>query len=206
MKALRSFGLAMAAILACALFVAPVSAQSTSPGYDFLKGVKDRDGDKVTAALDKPGNTLINARDISTGETALLIVVQRRDTTWLRFLLGHGADPNIADNRGLTPLQLAANLGYQDGVAILTKSGADVDKTDSTGETPLMFAVHRHDLPMIRTLLDAGADPDRSDNSGRSARDYAKLMGTGSEIVLDEMDKAADKLKAKAAGSYGPGA
>ena len=51
---------------------------------------------------------------------------------------------------------------------------------------------------MIRSLLDAGADPDRADNSGRTARDYAKRMGTGSETVLDEMDTASKKLKNRA--------
>ena len=195
----------MAALMMAASVAQPVAAQNSSPGYVFLKAVKDRDGNKATEQLSQPGNTLVNSRDLSSGQTALHIVVARRDTTWLRFLLEKGADPNIADASGVTPLQLATTLSYLDGVAVLSAAGADVNKTNSTGETPLMFAIHSRDLAMIRTLLEAGADPDRADSSGRTARDYAQRMGAGSEVVLGEMDKASAKLKGKAARAYGPG-
>ena len=86
------------------LLSAPASAQVFSAGYTFLKAVKDRDGDKVTEALNEPGNTLINSRDLSSGETALHIVTQRRDTVWIKFLSQKGANPNVADKTGTTPL------------------------------------------------------------------------------------------------------
>src|SRR3546814_21014909 len=78
-----------------------------SEGFEFLKAVKDRDGDAVTKALNEPGSTIVNTRDISSGETALHIVTQRRDLVWINFLTQRGADPNIRDKRGVAPLQLA---------------------------------------------------------------------------------------------------
>ncbi|MBD3730657.1 MAG: ankyrin repeat domain-containing protein [Sphingomonadales bacterium] len=175
-----------------------------SDGYNFLKGVKDRDGDKVTEALNEPGNTLINSRDISTGETALHIVVSRRDSLWISFLLSRGADPNIADRKGITPLMLACNLGFVEGVEALAKGGAQVDMADSTGETPLIAAVHQRNIPLVRILLANGANPDRTDNSGRTARDYAQLMGKSSGVMA-EIEKAdADRKAGGNKGSYGP--
>jgi ankyrin repeat protein len=182
----------------------PAAAQKMSEGFEFLKAVKERDGNKVMAALDRPGSTVVNARDLSSGEGALHLVAQRRDAVWLRFLLAKGANPNLADKDGMTPLQLASNLGWVEGVEILAEKGASTDLANSAGETPLISAVHRRDLALIRVLLEAGADPDRSDNSGRSARDYAALLGPQSSIMA-ELDKAREDRKARAARSYGPG-
>lgn len=195
---------AMIALLAAAS-AAPAAAQQMGEGYEFLKAVKERDGNSVTAALDRPGSVVVNARDLTTGETALHHVVARRDAVWLRFLLGRGANPNLADKSGSTPLQLATNLGWGDGVEILVGRGAAVDLTNSAGETPLISAVHRRDAALVRALLAAGANPDRNDNSGRSARDYAALQGAQSGIAA-ELDKAQAARKARAAKTYGPGA
>lgn len=181
----------------------PAAAQSFSDGFEFLKAVKDRDGDKVSAALDRPGSTIVNARDLSNGQGALHVVAQRRDAVWLRFLLGRGANPNLADRNGATALQLAANLGWTDGVDILIARGASVDLSNSAGETPLITAVHRRDAALVRSLLKAGADPDRTDNSGRSARDYATQQG--SQAVIAALDQEREQRKARAATAYGPG-
>lgn len=194
----------LGAAMAGLALAAPATAQRASEGYEFLKAVKDRDGTKVTAALDKPGSTVVNARDISTGESALHLVTERRDATWLRFLLGRGGNANLADRNGVTPLQLAVNLGWIDGVELLVGAGAEVDLTNAAGETPLIAAVHRRDIAVVRALLKAGADPDRADTSGRSARDYAALLGPSSTLAA-EIDRAREERKARAAVTYGPG-
>jgi ankyrin repeat protein len=191
------------ALAGALLASAPANAQY-SEGYQFLKAVKDKDGTKVVDLLSKPGSTLVDSRDITTGESGLHIVVERRDLTWLSFLLTKGANPNIRDNKGITPLVLATQLGFIDGVQQLIAKGAKVDIPDSTGETPLISAVHRHDIPMMRLLLRAGADPDRADSSGRSARDYAARDGANSQLV-QEIDKSARPASEReGASSYGP--
>ena len=199
---LRKLG--VAAGIASLGLALPLAAQGFSNGYEFLKAVKDRDGDIATEMLNEPGTTVVNTRDITTGETGLHIVVQRRDALWVRFLLQRGADPNIRDKNGVTPLQVAANLGFIEGVEQLIKRGAQVDVTDRTGETPLMAAVHKRDVQIIRRLLAQGADPDLNDNSGRSARDYADLMNANTLIVA-EFERADEEREAKGTKQqYGP--
>jgi len=200
---LRKFtiGTAIAAGLAIA---APLAAQTYSDGYKFLQAVEKQDVTKVNELLSKPGTTVINAKDLSTGRSALHITVQRRDKTWLSFLLGKGANPNIEDSHRVTPLMLASQNGFVDGIELLISKGAEVDRSNETGETPLILAVHRRDTAMIRVLLAAGADPERTDNSGRSARDYAQL--DRNTLVLAEFTRHDQSGNARQAdrGTYGP--
>ena len=169
----KLLGRAAAAALALAL-TSPVAAQSYSDGYNFIKAVKDRDGNKVTELLSHPGTTVVNARD-SSGDTALHIVTRNHDGTWLAFLLGKGAKPDVENGKGETPLGLTAQLSWTEGAEILLSHGAGVDLPNSRGETPLIVAVENHSVPMVRLLLANGANPNKTDHvAGYSALDYAR--------------------------------
>lgn len=182
----------------------PAMAQMYSEGYEFLEAVKDRDGDVATEMLNKPGTQVANTRDLTSGETGLHIVTARRDALWIRFLLQRGADPNIANNDGLMPIQLATRLGYIEGVESLIEGGARVSVADSQGETPLIAAVHQRNVALVRLLLAQGADPDRNDNSGRSARNYLALMN-GNTLLAREFEAADAAREGKGTSEqYGP--
>ncbi|WP_246034563.1 ankyrin repeat domain-containing protein [Qipengyuania marisflavi] len=184
------------------MFAAPLSAQNATDGVKFLDAVKKRDGTVVTDLLNEPGSTVVNSRDITSGESGLHLVTQRRDITWIKFLLSKGANPNVADKNGVVPLQIASQLGFIEGIEALLDRGAEVDVTNAAGETPLISAVHRRDIAMVRLLVSKGANPDRSDNSGRTARDYAMLMGAKSQ-VLEEIQRSEREMGERAA-TYGP--
>lgn len=129
-------GVGRAAALTLAL-LSPVAAQAQfSDNYNFLKAVKDADGQKVTDLIQKPGSTVINSRDVTSGDTALHLVVARRDNTWLTFLLAKGANPNLTDNNGNTPLMDAVQARFEEGVRSLLSFNAQVDKANGSGETP----------------------------------------------------------------------
>lgn len=190
----------VAAAGASMLTAMPASAQF-SDGYKFIEAVKKRDGEAVTKALGEPGSTIVNTRDISSGQTALHVVVQRRDLVWVRFLLQAKANPNVRDNDGMTPLELAASLRFIEGIEALADAGANVDEPNSTGETALILATHLKDADMAKVLLEKGANPDKADNSGRSARDYAKIDGQRGPVLtlIENLDKVRGN-----GGTYGP--
>jgi uncharacterized protein len=189
--------LAAVAAMACALSALPAQAQF-SAGYKFLEAVKKSEGNDVIDMLSDPSSTIVNTRDLTSGETALHITVSRRDATWTRFLLNKGANPNIADKKGVMPLQIAVSLNFQDGVQALLDGGANPNATNATGETPLITATLMQNVSLARILLDKGADPDRADRSGRSARDYARQ---GERNPVLDLIESAD---ADAADQYGP--
>ena len=172
---------------------APAAYAQFSDSYNFLKAVKDRKGEEAEKFLSEPGSVIINTRDGSTGETALHIVIQRRDSTWLGYLLQKGANPNLADKKGTTPLMLATQLGYVDGIDWLVRKKAVVDQTNRSGETALILAVQLRNPEAVRALLKAGANPDKTDSrAGYSARDYAKQDGRASAIaaIIESNGKA----------------
>ncbi|WP_176592956.1 ankyrin repeat domain-containing protein [Sphingobium sp. EM0848] len=177
-------GVGRAAALALAL-LAPVAAQAQfSDNYNFLKAVKDADGQKVTDMIQKPGSTVINSRDVSTGDTALHLVVAKRDNSWLTFLLAKGANPNLTDNNGNTPLMDAVQARFEEGVRSLLTYNAQVDKPNGSGETPLIRAVQLRDVGLVRLLVAQGANPDKRDTiAGMSARDYAERDGRTPGLV-----------------------
>jgi ankyrin repeat protein len=194
--------LVLAAGAAALLLVAlPAGAQHYSDGFKFLQAVDKGDVDTVKDLISK-NSTVVDSRDVTDGHTALHTATRRRDSVWLRYLLTSGANPNLADKQGVTPLMLASQLGYVEGIGILASKGAQVDTANDAGETPLILAVHRQDMPMVRILLAGGADPGLSDNSGRSARDYARLEGFSQAIeAFDKNTKARTK---KSGQTYGP--
>ncbi|HIV77642.1 ankyrin repeat domain-containing protein [Sphingomonas yabuuchiae] len=190
----------LAAVLLGALAMPATAQMMQSESYKFLQAVREAKGNDVTNMLDRPGASIINTRDVTSGEGALHIVIKRGDETYLRFLLQKGADPNLRDGRGNTPLLLAVAGGQPEMIRILTAAKANPNLPNSSGETPLIRAVQRHDIGMVRELLAAGADPDIADNvAGLSARDYASQDARNTAIakVLADVPK---KTRAAVAG------
>lgn len=178
------------ALVAATAMAGPAGAQAFSESYAFLKAVRDRDGQKVTDMASKPGSVVIDSRDPASGESALHLVVKRRDTTWLSFLLGKGARADIRDAEGNTPLATAATMGFAEGARLLVATGARVDAANTRGETPLILAVQNRDIATARVLMEAGANPKLSDNvTGMNARDYA-VRDARSPAMLKLLDSA----------------
>ena len=160
--------------------VAPPVGES---GEAFVRAVREKDGAKVEELLQQNSATLINAKDVN-GDTALMVAVSRRDNTWTAFLLSNGADPNLSNRKGDSPLIAAARIGYLQGAEWLLSRKARVDEANRMGETPLIVAVQARQAPLVKYLLSKGANPDKTDNAaGYSARDYAKRDSRNPELL-----------------------
>ncbi len=178
-----------AALIALA-FVPALALAQFSDSYNFLKAVRDRDGNKATELASRPGTTIVDTRDGATGETALIIVTKRRDLAWMGFALGKGAKTDLRDSGGNTALMHAAQIGFLEGAQLLLKIKAGVDIANNSGETPLIRAVQNRDSAMTRILIAAGANPSKTDRlAGMSARDYA-LSDKRSAAIVKILDEA----------------
>lgn len=179
---------------ALAALALPAAAQQQSQSYKFLEAVRKADGNAVIAILDQPGQTIVNTRDVSSGEGAIHIVARRGDATYLRYLLSKGADANLRDRAGNTAMMLATEAGNSELVGILASVNANANLGNAGGETPLIRAVERRDLALVRAVLAAGGNPDQTDNvAGLSARDYARRdarAGAIAKLIEDTPRKA----------------
>jgi hypothetical protein len=80
-------------------------------------------GDVGKIATIAPGLTDLNARDAQ-GRTAVMIATLHGQMAAVTTLLSLGADPNVADANGLTPLKAAREAGAGGIVTVLERYGA----------------------------------------------------------------------------------
>jgi hypothetical protein len=142
----------------------------------------------------------VDARDY-VGNTALMEATGTGATDVAMRLLEAGADPNIPDPDGRTPLIVAAHFGWLDNVrwaregfpelrdALIAK-GADVNARDMAGVTALVEAAHHGDAETVATLLARGADPARAANDGTTAL-RAAAQGNHGDVARMLIDAGA---------------
>ena len=187
----------MAIAVAVAAVAMPAAGQF-SDAYNFIKAVKDKDVGTAKKILDKPGTTIVNIRDRDSDDAALHIVTRRGDAGWLVFLLQAGANANIRDREGNSPLLLATQGRFAEGVRILVLVKAQFDLANRLGETPLLKAVQNRDPVIAKMLIDAGANPDLTDNTGTTARSFAQgdaRSGAVVRLLKDVPVRTAKKLQ-----------
>merc|ERR1719233_2311066 len=75
------------------------------------------------------------------------------NTDMVSLLLEYGADPNIADQKGVAPLALASGGGHLDVVMVLVQCGADITGVDNAGVCALVTAAQQGELHVLEYLL-----------------------------------------------------
>lgn len=120
----------------------------------------------------------------------------RAQATIIAYLLRAGADPNVADKSGVTPLQRAVRTRCAAAVRVLLANGADPRRKNGSGSTPLHLAVQNtgrggsgtaaareQQREIIRMLMESGARLEDTDGRGRTvtacitSREIADLIG-----------------------------
>jgi ankyrin repeat protein len=123
------------------------------------------------------------------GATAFLRASQSGDVELMKLLLAKGADPKIATVLGVTALQVAAGIGWVEGITyewspkatfeavkLLIELGLDVNAQADTGRTALHGAAHKGRTDVIQILADSGARLD--------VRDYGNTDNRGGKLAV----------------------
>jgi len=122
------------------------------------------------------------------GATAFLRASQSGDIELMRMLLDYGADPHIYTELGVTPLSVAAGIGWVEGITsewsteqtveavkLLLELGIDPDYQADTGRVALHGAAHKGATEVVRVLVEAGARLDIRDFGNTDNRGSPEL-------------------------------
>jgi len=96
------------------------------------------------------------------------------DIDQVNLLISKGADVNMQNRMGWTPLHTAVQNRRQAIVELLTTKGADVNAKDKRGQTPLHVAVNLGQKEVVELLIAKGADVNVMGSGGDNALSLAK--------------------------------
>ncbi|BCM92206.1 hypothetical protein IAD21_04085 [Abditibacteriota bacterium] len=161
---------------------------------------KDKDVEAKARMLVRVGMNLNTIGPGDTGVTPLISAIDSRPSL-VPLLLSLGADPNLIDFHGRTPLiatiepTTASDEDEEPASLTLLKHGAKLDAGDSFDTTALMMALLGGRFTLARELISRGAKVNSKDKWGQTALMCAAARGSG-EMVRLLLDSGADpKLK-----------
>ena len=88
---------------------------------------------------------------------ALLLASKEGNLEAVQSLIEQGADVNVKDKEGATPLMRSVSRDYNAIVTLLIEKGADVNAKNDWDYTPLKYSTKLNLKNMEQLLRDAGA-------------------------------------------------
>jgi ankyrin repeat protein len=158
---------------------------------EFIKLLLDKGADVNARVKDSTETRTVftNQWLDENGATAFLRASQSGDLVLMKLLLAHGADPKIATTLNVTALQVAAGIGWVDGITtewsaantleavkFLLDLGLDPNVQSDTGRTALHGAAHKGSTAVVQVLVDHGAKLD--------VRDYGNTDNRGGKLAV----------------------
>jgi ankyrin repeat domain-containing protein 50 len=132
-------------------------------------------------------NTVNNA-----GQTALHVVIDSWEdedaaSSIMLRLLEAGADGDVEDAEGMTPLFLALERSELGAVALLLRYGVGTEGTNPEGKTALHLAAETGNESLAQVLLASGTNVEARDHSGKTAIEIA--AASGHKAILNEITR-----------------
>ena len=166
----------------------PPTEQEAVDSLDLLRALLDHGADpnaRITRKLWFSPTSHDRGWADGSGSTPYWRAAQSTDVESMQMLVEGGADPNLATYNGITPLMVAAGIGwvgnftqnaphsFMAAIRYCLELGADVNALDSKGFSALHGAAGRGDTEMVQYLVDAGAGVDVINEDGNSPADMA---------------------------------
>jgi ankyrin repeat protein len=177
-------------LLACVLVgIAAGCARATNPEtfkFPSTDSTEQAELQKTRKFLDNGGcvDALAgNASGAAVGQTRLHAAAYHGWAQVAELLLRHGADTEVREEGGITPLLVATRMSRADVAELLVEYGAQVNAADKNGTRPLDLAVHRKMPSTVKLLLEHGADPNGYGGGGYWPPVMAAAHNGSAEIV-----------------------
>lgn len=103
------------------------------------------------------------------------------DPSRVQRLLDRGANVNIRDHKGKTPLHRSSQAGFVEITTLLLSHGADLEAIDAKGCTPLFDAAQHGRRRLDELLIEHGANLHHTEERGETAL-FAAARGGHSEV------------------------
>jgi len=141
-------------------------------------------------------NASINKQNNS-GETSLLLSVKSpipllAKLAIIKYFLTHGANPQLQDLNGDTPLHIAASSSQPLITNLLIQYGAFLEIKNNNGETPLRVAVKNNDVTNMNLLFKWGASLENSNENDSDLENSDSDFENGNTVmsnILKIMDE-----------------
>ena len=170
-------------LLGCVLLLVNVGAQVMDA--PLADAVQHRDTVRALSLLKSQVDVNATQGD---GATALHWAVYFDDAEFVALLIDSGAEVNLPNNYGVTPLVLASKNGNAVILEQLLRSGSDPNDPVNmlnADETPLMFAARSGQSSAVKVLLDYGADINGKESwNGQSPLMWAAVEGAISVVDI----------------------
>jgi ankyrin repeat protein len=142
----------------------------------------------------------INVKD-ENGKTILFFASQQGYDKLAGYLISHGAQVNVKDRWGFTPLHVAKTRAVAE---VLSRHGAYMEARTNSGFTPLRQAVYQMRMDVAEYLLDNGAASNIYLNAavGKLARVQRMVNRNRSLVNASDTDGWTQLHHAAAAGRY----
>lgn len=108
-------------------------------------------------------------KEMNSVEKQLLTATEQRATATVLSLIQQGANINVTDSKGRTPVMVATYENDVKTARILIDAGADVNIQDGMKNNPFLYAGAEGYLEILKLTIDAGADPTLTNRYGGTA-------------------------------------
>ena len=129
-----------------------------------------------------------------------LLVASELDFEMVKLLVARGAEVNVHDRDGVTPLMRAITLRDLRMVQLLLDARAPVNVTDNRGHTALTHAILRSDADILKLLIARGAKTDVVTAMGTTPWSIAQRMR---EAALIQPERLHEKPHVHVPGQVG---